>query len=213
MPSDADAGRNRLLLPLVAVSALCVVQAVVIAFLLGRGGADGQAAVPGGVSTPSNTPYPSPSSAPAVVADTPSQAAPPGGPAITRGKRGERVESAGLAVTVVSVTHEPRFKEINTPPPTQKFVGVEVVLENSGAAAHRYFSTSFNVKDDQDRVYGSRALGAGDPELGFGTVVPGEKVRGHLAFVVPKEAKGLTLTYGGGDMPRGYRPIHIELGQ
>ena len=48
MPSDADAGRSRLLIPLVAVSALCVVQAVVIAFLLGRGGGERQAAVTGG---------------------------------------------------------------------------------------------------------------------------------------------------------------------
>lgn len=210
MPTDAAAGRNRLLLPLVAVSALCVAEAVVIAFLLGRGDPTPRAVDAGGGSATSNA---SPSTAAATAVAPTSQDASAAGPAITRGKKGERVESGGLAITVVTVTNEPRFKEINTPPPTQKFVGVEVLLENRGAAAHRYFSTSFNVKDDQDRVYGSRALGAGDPELGFGTVVPGEKVRGHLAFVVPKEAKGLTLTYGGGDMPRGYRPIHIELGQ
>ena len=208
MPSEAGVGRNRLLLPLIGVSALCVAEAVVIAFLLGRGGGGAtQRADAGGMPAPSNP------TTPVGGVASPANDAPSAGPAITRGRLGERVESAGLAVTVTSLTNEPRFKEINTPPPTQKFVGVEVVLENSGAAAHRYFSTSFNVKDDRDRVYGSRALGAGDPEMGFGTIVPGEKVRGHLAFVVPKDAGGLTLTYGGGDMPRGYRPIHIELGQ
>jgi hypothetical protein len=127
---------------------------------------------------------------------------------------GQRVESAGLAITVVGVTNEPRFKEVTAPPVSQKFVGVEVLLENNGNSGHPYFSTNFKIKDPQDRAYASGGLGVGDPPLDWGTIVPGEKVRGHVAFVLPKDANGLTLAYmppGGG--PAGYRPIHIDLGQ
>ena len=131
-----------------------------------------------------------------------------------RGKVNQRVESAGLAITVVGVTNEPRFKEVTAPPASQKFVGVEVLLENNGDRGHQYFSTSFKIRDPQDRVYASGGLGVGDPPLDWGTIVQGEKVRGHVAFVVPKDAAGLTLAYmpaGGG--PPNYRPIHIDLGQ
>jgi hypothetical protein len=114
---------------------------------------------------------------------------------------------------VVGVTNEPRYKEVTAPPPTQKFVGVEVVMENASGAPHAYYSTTFRVKDDKDRAYAAGGLGVGDPPLEYGTIVTGEKVRGHLAFVVPKEAVGLTLTYGPNDSPPGYRPVHIELGQ
>ena len=100
------------------------------------------------------------------------------------------------------------------PPAGQKFVGVEVLLENTGDRGHQYFSTHFKIKDPQDRVFASGGLGVGDPPLEWGTIVPGEKVRGHVAFRVPADATGLTLTYlppGGG--PPNYRPIHIDLGQ
>jgi hypothetical protein len=52
-----------------------------------------------------------------------------------------------------------------------------------------------------------------EPPLDYGTIVTGEKVRGHVAFVVPREAKGLTLTYPANNTPPNYRPIHIDLGQ
>jgi hypothetical protein len=76
-----------------------------------------------------------------------------------------------------------------------------------------YFSTSFQLKDPQSRTYNGNALGIADPPLGYGTLVPTEKVRGHLAFVVPKEATALTLTYTPGDAGRNDRPIHIEIGR
>lgn len=215
VPSGRD--RNRLLLPLIGVSAVCVAEAVVIAFLLGRGGPAPSAngAFPAAAGPAAQTP-----SANAARAATPPESSTPApapanptGPAITRGKLGQRVESAGLALTVLGVTNEPRYKEVTAPPPTQKFVGVEVVMENNTGAPHAYYSTSFRIKDDKDRAYGTGGLGVGDPPLEYGTIVTGEKVRGHLAFVVPKEATGLTLAYPPNVAPAGYRPIHIELGQ
>jgi hypothetical protein len=192
----------------------------VIAFLLGRGSPAGQGSQPGTAVVASS---PSPGGArEASIPTNTTRTAPADGPvadsepaaAVVRGKVNQRVESAGLAITVVGVTNEPRFKEVTAPPASQKFVGVEVLLENTGDSGHQYFSTSFKIKDPQDRVYGSGGLGVGDPPLDWGTIVQGEKVRGHIAFVVPKDATGLTVAYmpPGGD-PSNYRPIHIDLGQ
>ena len=207
--------RNRLLLPLIGVSAVCVAEAVVIAFLLGRSAPPSSA---NSVRPAAAGPAAESPAADAARASAPAESAAPApahptGPAITRGKLGQRVESAGLALTVLGVTNEPRYKEVTAPPPTQKFVGVEVVMENNTDAPHAYYSTSFRIKDDKDRAYGTGGLGVWDPPLEYGTIVTGEKVRGHLAFVVPKEATGLTLAYPPNVAPAGYRPIHIELGQ
>lgn len=196
---------NRMLLPLVAVSALCLVEAVVIAFLLGRGGAPAPPASAPPTGAPAGAPLAIDPPAPGPAAAT--------GPAVARGRLGERVESAGLAVTVLGVTNEPRFKEVTAPPESQKFVGVEVQIGNESGAGHGYFSTAFKIKDDKDRAYAAGALGAGDPPLEWGTIVTGEKVRGHLAFVVPRDATGLTLVYLPNNAPPNYRPIHIDLGQ
>ena len=205
-----------------------------IAFLLGRGSPADQAsqgpASRGQISDPvaavappaaDDAPPPAPGRAPPAATGLPradagsaGQPTPPPAAAVVRGKVGRRVESAGLAITVVGVTNEPRFKEVTAPPAGQKFVGVEVLLENTGDRGHQYFSTHFKIKDPQDRVFASGGLGVGDPPLEWGTIVPGEKVRGHVAFRVPADATGLTLTYlppGGG--PPNYRPIHIDLGQ
>jgi Domain of unknown function (DUF4352) len=215
-------GSNRLLLPLVGVSALCVVEAIVIAFLLGRGGAPAPPAsapppgAPAGSAQADSTRAGSAPGAPVAAGASPG-APTPGpvatGPAVARGRVGERVESAGLAVTVLGVTNEPRFKEVTAPPASQKFVGVEVLLGNESGAGHGYFSTAFKIKDDKDRAYTAGGLGVGDPPLEWGTIVTGEKVRGHLAFVVPREATGLTLVYLPNNAPPTYRPIHIALGQ
>lgn len=204
MSQDRQAS-NRLLLPLVVVSTLCVVQAIVIALLLGREGAAARpaSAAPAAPATPAE---PAAAGAPA-----PGPAAT--GPAVARGRLGERVESAGLAVTVLAVTNEPRFKEVTAPPASQKFVGVEVLMGNESGAGHGYFSTAFKIKDGKDRAYAAGGLGVGDPPLEWGTIVTGEKVRGHLAFVVPKDATGLTLVYLPNNAPPNYRPIHIDLGQ
>ena len=208
MRGDDGGGRNKLLMPLVAVSVLCAAEAVVIAFLLGRGGGGGPERAPQVTDVSSWV-----RKADAAVGEKPAAPAATEGPAITRGKVGQRVESAGLAITVLAVSNEPRFKEVTAPPATQKFVNVEVLLENHTGKGHGYFSTTFKIKDGQERVYGSGGLGVHEPPLEYGTIVAGEKVRGNVCFVVPKEATGLTLTYPANNTPPGYRPFHIDLGQ
>ena len=157
---------------------------------------------PAQTGAPARSPAPSGAPAPAPAP------APPRAPAIARGKVGQRVESAGFAITVVAASNKPRF-DIFAPRPDEKFVDCDVLLENAAAKGFDYFSNQFKIQDDQSRVFTGGALGVGDPQLGYGTIVQGNKVRGHVAFIVPKDAKGLALTYPVEDA----RAIHIDLGQ
>ena len=212
MPQTPPSSTNRLAIPLALVSLLCVVEAVAIAFLLGRG--HSPTPVTAELATPSGKPQ---TDAVAPEGDaksaTNSTSPPAAAPALAKGKVGQRVDSNGIAMTVVTVSNEPRFKELFTPGPSEKFVDVEVLIENRTKKGFGYYSNQFTLKDDQDRPFSSTALGAGQPALGWGTIVPGDKVRGHLAFVVPKDASGLTLTYPIDDGPNGAHAIHVELGQ
>jgi hypothetical protein len=235
--------RNPLVLPLAAVSMLCVVEAVAIAFLLGRARpaqqvAGGPAASPASSAasssgpSPASSPPPSPTSLPAsppASSPEPSQrletraeperakpdvrTAPPAGSNVVRGKVGQRAESAGLALTVMKVANEPELGAVFNPPAGQKFVDVDLLLENNTGRRFDYYSTEFTIKDGQDRVYSSGALGVGDPQLSWGQIVNGEKVRGHVAFVVPKDAKGLRLVCPPPSTPADARPIYVDLGQ
>jgi hypothetical protein len=202
----AATATNRLLIPLALVSLLCVAEAVVIAFLVGRGHTPppvmAELATPTGAQRDVFVPE-----------AAPPDPARPAAPAIARGKVGQRVESNGIAMTVAAVSNEPRFKEVFAPSPSEKFVDVEVLIENRTAKGFGYYSNQFTLKDDKDRSFSSTALGAGQPALGWGTVVPGDKVRGHLAFVLPRDATSLTLTCPIGDGPSSPHAIHIELGQ
>jgi hypothetical protein len=192
---------NRLLLPLIAVSTLCVIEAIVIAFLLGRG----PAAPPAPALSNAANPAPQPDAAPprAAAANSSSPAA------ISRGKLAQRIDAGGITMTALAVSNQPRFKELFTPSPEQKFIDLEILIENNTARPFAYYTNQFTIKDDKDRPFSSTTLGAADPALTWATLVPGEKARGHLAFVLPKTATGLTLTYPVTDSSA----IHIDLGQ
>jgi hypothetical protein len=204
MPQPTPSSSNRLRLPLIAVSIVCVIEAIAIAFLLGRDAT----ARPALALTQTTSPPPPSSSTPTPAPESPSPS-----PAVARGKVGQRVDSGGIAMTLVTVSNEPRFKELFTPRPSEKFVDVELLIENTSPRGFGYYSNQFTLKDAKDRPFSSTALGAGEPALGWGTIVPSAKVRGHLAFVVPRDATGLTLTYPVSDAPADPRSIQIELGQ
>lgn len=218
MPAESRPSPNRLLLPLIAACAVCVAEAIVIAFLLGRG------TPPAKVTAAGQVDHGSPPAAPPASGPTPAsesgRPAPPSGPqlspagagpAVVRGKVHQRVEAGGLALTVVDVTNKPRFEAL-APRADEKFVDCDVLLENGGASAVRYYGAEFKIQDDQARVFNGNSIGVGSPQLGFGAIVPGSKVRGHVAFDLPHDAKGLALTYPVDSGPHA-RAIHIDLGQ
>lgn len=216
MPEESSNRRNRLLVPLVAVCVVCVAEAVLIAFLLGRAGAPA-AALPAAQSS-ANTSAPLPSipqtqPLPAAAAPPPAKPGEPqdNAPAIVRGKVHERVEAGGLSVTVLDVADQPRVNILGRGDHA-KFADCDVLLENTGPKAFRYYAALIKLQDDQARVFDGNSIAGAGPQLGFGTLVPGGKVRGHVAFDLPSDAKGLTLIIPVNSSPQPHS-IQIDLGR
>jgi hypothetical protein len=151
-----------------------------------------------------------PATAPATGAAT----APAAASGITPGKVGQRVESAGIVVTVVKVAHAPdaKWKDIVHVADDEKFIDLELLLENNTGKDLSAYPSLLKLKDDQDQEYGHDAItGVGQP-LGFSAIGQGQKLRGHLSYTVPKSAKGLRLIYAL-DGVKGYKPILVEVGE
>jgi hypothetical protein len=208
----ATPGRTPLLIALIVVSLIALLEGLVIVFLLAAG-------ITRPVATQTEAPTPaaqvvqgaSSTSTPESAGPT-SEAPPPsgtGGP--VRGKVGERIESAGFVVTVLSVHDEPdpdlaNILDLNE---DQRYIATEVLLENETPDGFFYGGSQFRLKDNEDFEYVA-TLDYRQPGIGLGTIVPGERVRGFLSFIVPKEASGLNLTYQaptGGD----YRTIYVSI--
>jgi hypothetical protein len=209
---------NALLIPLIVVSLLALMEAaVIIMLLLAPRGTTG----PVVVAVPSPTAVASQNTAsvqtPTRVADQPTISAeatsPPESSDLPSGSVGDRVESAGVALTVLSVTDEPdaALSNILDLAEDEKYLATEVLLENNTGDSFFYGSAQFKLKDDRGFEY-SGSLPYREPSMGFGTLVNREKVRGYLSFIVPTAATGLSLIYqaaAGSD----YETIYIDLGQ
>ena len=155
------------------------------------------------------TAAPRPATAPATTTAT--TTAPAADEGIRQGKVAEPVESAGLTLTVVRVSREPeaRWKPIIRIAEDQKYVDLEILLENKTGDTLAYYPSLMKLKDSEDQEYGHDALvGVGQP-LEFGSVPHGQRVRGHLSYTLPKAAKGLRFTYTFEGL-RGYLPIYID---
>jgi hypothetical protein len=134
-----------------------------------------------------------------------------GGPA--RGTVGERVVSGGLALTVLSVSNEAgTYGDILHLTPEQKYVDADVVFEDVARTSVYYDSAFFKLKDSTGFEYRKAPIDYTLPAFGFGTMVPGEKTRGHLNFIVAKSIGGLQLVC---DMAHlaNFKTIYIDLGQ
>jgi hypothetical protein len=137
-----------------------------------------------------------------------------GGSDLPQGRVGERVESAGIAVTVAQVLNEPdpEVASILDLRDDQKYLAMEVILENNSGDSIFYTSATFKLRDKDNFEYSQVPLGYRFPELDFGTLANREKVRGYVDFVVPKDTTGLRLIYQNGAVA-GYQTIYIDLGQ
>lgn len=110
---------------------------------------------------------------------------------------GDVVEIGEMTLTVNEVTY-PAGDEFNEPEPGNKFVVVDVTLENKSAEAKSISSMlQMYLKDDTGQKYdldlmASTASGGTTPD---GEIAPGEKLRGQVGFQVPEDAQGLVFVY------------------
>ena len=194
--------RSPLLIALIAVSIIAIIEGIAIVFLLASG-ITRPVDVQAGQSPQSGAPTPvvqevhvSASPTASDIEPTAVAAQPPAGGDLPRGRVGDRIESGGYVLTVVGVYDEPDpdLAIILDLKPDQRYIAAEVLLENRTAESFLYAGSQFRLKDSDDFEY-TGDLDYRQPGLELGTMVPGERVRGFLSFVVPKEAAGLSLIY------------------
>ena len=144
----------------------------------------------------------------------PDATAPPAAPSDTSGgsQVGERRESAGIALTVTEVSKTNAVNDFMKPKEGNTYLVIAVTLENSTRDKTPYNPLYFKVKDADGFEYSASFI-APDPELKSGDLAQGEKVRGNVAFEVPKTAKGFVVSYEPLVILGGYEPITINLGQ
>src|SRR4051794_1212776 len=93
-------------------------------------------------------------------------------PAVTAGKVGERVESAGIAIAVVRVAHGPddKWKAIVHVADDERYVDLELLIENNTGKTLAYYPSLLKLKDDQDQEYGHDAITGVGKSLEFGSI-------------------------------------------
>jgi hypothetical protein len=159
--------------------------------------------------SPSQTVAPAAAGVAAPAAASPKPAAPAPTPAGTPAQIGERVESAGIALTVNGVTRTDSLSQFQKAKPGRTYVVVDVTLETSREKTP-YNPLYFKVRDGEGYEY-TATVSTGDQSLKSGELNPGEKVRGTVAFDVPADAKGLVLSYQPLVILGGYQPIRVAL--
>ena len=159
-----------------------------------EGWASAQPAATRPATAPATTTVATTATAPAAPA---APAAGDAGEGVRQGKVGEAVESAGVTLTIVRVSREPeaRWKPI---------------IRIARPAALKYYPSAMKLKDSEDQEYGHDAMVGVGRALEFGSIPPGQRVRGHLSYTLPKAVRGLRFTYSF-DGLRGDRPIYINL--
>jgi hypothetical protein len=117
---------------------------------------------------------------------------------------GERVESAGVAFTVVSAERKTEMGGMGAQAKEGvAYLLVEVLIENVGAGDK--FTTSpsgMRVRDGSGIEFPANYFAPEPQWKGGGFMLQGTKERGNLAWEIKADAKDVVLTYAPGGTPR-----------
>ena len=130
-------------------------------------------------------------------------------PAIV-GDVGERIESAGIALTVEAVTIEEDVEGLQRSPDGRAFRVIDVVIENTGDARVKFNSNYFEIGDGDGNTY-IPVLAVAAHSLGYGELESGEAAKGKVAFEVPEGASGLVSSYASSEFPADFLPLRHRL--
>lgn len=124
---------------------------------------------------------------------------------------GDRIEIGDLVMTVNGVASPPGG-DFNKPEEGNRFLVVDLTLENRGAASKAISSLlQMSVKDDQGQKYdvdlmASSASGGTTPD---GDIAAGETIRGQVGFQVPVDSQGLVFVFDADVF--GYGKLQVDL--
>ncbi len=116
---------------------------------------------------------------------------------------GRAVTAGDFALTVNGVTNPYESSdEFNQPEAGRRWVLIDVSLENVSDQTKDYSSFDFSLRDADDFSYDRTFIGV-DRALDFGTLRPGETIRGNVAFELPVDARPARLIYEPGFFGEG----------
>jgi hypothetical protein len=124
----------------------------------------------------------------------PVDATPPASVTDARGTVGQPVENGGVALTVISTTLASRIDQATPAGDGEAYLIADVLLENTSSDKVSYNVIFFSVLDANSVEYISSHV-APEPALLSGDLMPGDKVRGNVAFKINNAATGLTIKY------------------
>lgn len=75
-----------------------------------------------------------------------------------------------------------------------KYVTVDITLQNNAKDPYTYNALEFKLHDNQDYGY-TMAMSDKDPALNTGALQPGEKIRGFITFEIPTNNSPAKLVY------------------
>jgi len=108
---------------------------------------------------------------------------------------GQAVQFGDYRLTVMDFNGAVKSdNEYLQPKENNKFVGVEVLIENTGKEPKSFNELDFTIQDKNAYTYQS-TYSIMEPSLGSGDLQPGRKVRGCITFEIPENDSGLELIY------------------
>lgn len=109
-------------------------------------------------------------------------------------KVGDLVDLNGKTMAVNAVAPYTSGNQFLAPKSGNKFVTVDITLQNNAKDPYTYNALEFKLHDNQDYGY-DEAVSDKTPALSTGTIQPGEKTRGFITFEIPTDNTPAKLVY------------------
>lgn len=111
-------------------------------------------------------------------------------------KVGDTIKMGDITLTVNEYVDNVVSKnEYDKPGSGNRFVAVDVKLENAGNSSEYILTDDFTIQDSNSYVYSHEWSEAKSPELQSGNLGKGSSLRGWVVFEVPSKASGLKLIF------------------
>jgi len=109
---------------------------------------------------------------------------------------GQTVQLGDYYLTITKFDSEPKYDDpLDRLEKGYQVISVEVLIENKGQESKHYNGLDFIIQDQDGYTYEPSWSFIIEPDLGYGDLQPGRKVRGWNTFEVPENSSGLELIY------------------
>ena len=115
--------------------------------------------------------------------------------ALPVGEIGQKMVSGDIALTVEKVTSAAALSRYEQASAGRVYEIIDVLIQNYGKEKSSVNALYFTLKDSDGREYSVALSGAAPNFISTADLLPGDKLRGKVAFEVPKKVDSYILTY------------------